>query len=74
MPYIDKLESGVGIGGKYLQSSTYESSIPFALRFMIDMKIMGMSWIEFPRSKYTLRSGEYKLTHCQIEIDTYLYL
>ena len=29
----------------YFESTTYESNMPFALRFMIDNDIVGMQWI-----------------------------
>jgi len=34
---------------------TYESNMPFALRFMIDNDIGGMQWIQIPAEKYMLR-------------------
>ncbi|KAI0031276.1 DNA polymerase family B-domain-containing protein [Vararia minispora EC-137] len=46
---------------------TFESNIPYILRFMIDTKVVGMSWIEVPPGKYTLLTGKNKKSHCQIE-------
>lgn len=37
---------------------TYESNLPYALRFMIDNEIVGMSWIRVNAGKYTVRSGK----------------
>ena len=34
------------------QYGTYESNMPFALRFMIDKKLGGMSWVSIPGGKY----------------------
>ncbi|KAK9894003.1 putative delta DNA polymerase [Cystobasidium minutum MCA 4210] len=48
---------------------TFESNIPYTLRFMIDHKIGGMSWLEIPHSKYELRAEAAKISVCQIEID-----
>ena len=31
---------------------TFESNIPFPLRYMIDAKIQGMSWLELKGGKY----------------------
>ena len=31
---------------------TYESTLPFALRFMIDNNINGMSWVKVKAKKY----------------------
>jgi DNA polymerase delta subunit 1 len=44
---------------------TYESKINFPLRYMIDNEIVGMSWVELPRNKYTLI--KHKISNCQIE-------
>lgn len=48
--------------------ATYESNIPFTLRFMIDTKIVGMNWVEFPAGSYQIVPE--KKTYCQIEIST----
>eukprot|EP01133_Synstelium_polycarpum_P003579 gene3579-4095_t len=47
---------------------TYESNIPFALRFLIDKTIPGCSWIELPAESYSLSVN--RVSTCQIEIDT----
>ena len=44
----------------------YEANIDFILRFMVDCKLLGCSWIELPPVK---RIKERKETTCQIEID-----
>jgi DNA polymerase delta subunit 1 len=53
--------------------TTFESDLPYPLRFMIDCKIVGMSWIRLNPGKYTIRKfdGELanKVSRCQIEID-----
>lgn len=49
--------------------TTYESNMPFALRYMIDNDIVGMQWIQIPAGKYILRKqGTYQST-CQFEFD-----
>lgn len=48
---------------------TYESNIPFALRFMIDQGIVGMCWLEVLRGNYDLRLERMKKSYCQIEFD-----
>ncbi len=53
----------------YVKETTYESNIPYALRFMIDRDISGMSWVEVPAGKYELRMKEHMST-CQIEAET----
>ena len=49
---------------------TYESNVPFPLRYMIDHDISGGSWVEIPEGKYTVRSDMLTST-CQMEIDVY---
>ncbi|KAF8141671.1 DNA polymerase family B-domain-containing protein [Boletus edulis] len=49
--------------------STFESNIPYTLRFMIDTKVVGMNWIEIPAGRYKLLSEEAKRSTCQIELN-----
>ncbi|CDW90396.1 dna polymerase delta catalytic subunit-like [Stylonychia lemnae] len=51
------------------QQITFESNLPYALRFMIDNEIVGMSWIRVDEGKYKIRSQNFKITNAQIEID-----
>ena len=54
-----KFENGeITFKGKhnYFGKLTYESNLPFPLRFMIDNDIVGMQWIQILAGKYTLRS------------------
>ncbi|KAJ7493450.1 DNA polymerase family B-domain-containing protein [Mycena galericulata] len=48
--------------------ATFESNLPFILRFMVDKKVVGMNWIEVPAKKYTVISDKNKKSHCQLEI------
>ena len=48
---------------------TYESNMPFALRFMIDNDIKGMSWIQVGKGNYKLRDSKLKKSSCQFEFD-----
>ncbi len=34
---------------------TYESNLPYALRFMIDNSVVGMSWIRLNKGTYRMR-------------------
>ncbi|KAJ3249040.1 DNA-directed DNA polymerase delta [Chytriomyces hyalinus] len=52
-----------------LAFTTYESSIGFPLRFMIDSRIPGASWVELTREKYTIRQGSSTTSFAQIEVD-----
>jgi len=45
-------------------SVTYESNMPFALRFMIDNDVVGMQWCQFEKAKYKLRSHNSKMSTC----------
>jgi DNA polymerase delta subunit 1 len=40
---------------EWFNTTTYESNMPFALRFMIDNDIVGMQWIQIQGGKYVLR-------------------
>ena len=40
---------------------TYESNLPYALRFMIDNSIVGMSWIRVKAGTYRVRATQDKL-------------
>ena len=48
---------------------TYESNIPFVLRYMTDQKIKGSTWVEL--SNYKVREGDAKSTTCNVELDIY---
>lgn len=49
--------------------TTFESNVPFALRFMIDTGIVGMGWIEIPAEKINIRNEGFKKSTSQIEVD-----
>ena len=57
-----------GVNGLF-ETVTYESNLPYALRFMIDNEIVGMSWIKIPAGKYKIRNRADKLCNSQIEVD-----
>ena len=59
-------EEGFMSGKVHIKETTYESNVPYALRFMIDRDISGMSWVEVPAGKYTLQL-EQPMSRCQIE-------
>lgn len=63
---------------------TYESNMPFVLRFMVDAKITGMNWIELPKGKYLIRNSQENrppnipiheeadfVSKCQYEVDIF---
>lgn len=68
------IEGGFSINGRDILSEiTYESNLPYALRFMVDNNIGGMTWVRIDKKKWQIRSHQKKETHCQIEFDVYNY-
>lgn len=64
------LEGGLTLPGcDYRSFQTYESNVPFLLRFLIDHEIAGCSWLEAPRGSYSVRHASNKQSLCQLEID-----
>ena len=55
--------------GLFSSSLTYESNVPFPLRFLIDKDISGSNWIELPTGTYKIRSEKEKVSYCQLEVD-----
>ena len=58
----------VGLGRIHVETP-FESNIPYPLRFMIDTKIPGFSWVELPPKSYTIREPKDSLSNCQLEVD-----
>jgi|LauGreDrversion4_2_1035121.scaffolds.fasta_scaffold60721_1 DNA polymerase delta subunit 1 len=54
-------------GDGMFETVTYESNLPYALRFMIDQQVVGMSWIRVKAGCY--RHKTEKLCNTQYEID-----
>ncbi|UPQ97335.1 catalytic subunit of DNA polymerase delta [Chloropicon primus] len=64
------IERGLNIPGLgHRAFRTYESNVLFILRFMIDCKIVGGNWLEFPKGSYQVRQGSDKATYSQLEVD-----
>jgi DNA polymerase delta subunit 1 len=65
------LEKGVQFCGQHeaLSDITYESNMPYALRFMIDNEIGGMTWVRIQKGQWQIRPKSRKETLCQIEFD-----
>ena len=65
------IEKGMGIGNysDCLATTTYETNLPYALRFMIDNEIGGMTWIRIEKKNWVLRHQDRKASVCQIELD-----
>ncbi|CAG9321819.1 unnamed protein product [Blepharisma stoltei] len=62
------IERGIQVEGTIFSGQTYESNIPFALRYMIDAGIVGMCWLELPAFQYSIRDYD-KISNSDLEID-----
>ena len=61
-------DEGVDLPGHGMATCpTFESNIPFILRFMIDRDISGSNWLELPAGTYATRRKT--VTTSQIEVD-----
>jgi len=67
---LDLFEKGVTVDGIEFPAITYESNMPYALRFMIDIGLQGMSWLRIQPGDYKIRPVNERTSNCQIEIDT----
>lgn len=56
---------------QHTQFSTYESNIPFVMRFMVDSLMTGVNWIELPAGKWSLRTRGDSVSTSQIECDVF---
>ncbi|KAL4435029.1 hypothetical protein ABPG77_003854 [Micractinium sp. CCAP 211/92] len=69
-PCRSLFEAGLSLkwlNGQWFRSTTYESNVLYALRFMIDCGVVGGNWLELPPGSYTLVPQQSKQTHCQLE-------
>ncbi len=57
----------------FVHGQTFESNVPFVMRFMIDNNISGADWIELPPNTYSVRSanshGRNPTSRCTVEVD-----
>ena len=58
-------QNAAGVGNSFV---TYESDIPFEIRFMVDNGLVGCCWLTFNPKKYKIRDSNHT-TRCQMEID-----
>eukprot|EP00808_Paulinella_micropora_P029317 g78653.t1 len=63
------LEKGLTINGQIRFFTTYESNVPFVLRWMIDTDVRGGSWLTVPGGKYKLRPASQAKSHCNLELE-----
>jgi len=64
-------DEGFNMNGVFVKSQTYESNVPFVLRFMIDCNIQGSDWMTIPKGTYSIRPAEKKVSRCTLEVDVY---
>ncbi|CAM9213746.1 unnamed protein product [Choristocarpus tenellus] len=57
--------------GHFSAATSFESNVPFVLRFMVDKEIAGASWVELPPGSYSVRSEHQQKSHCQLELDVF---
>lgn len=64
-------ERGLSLPGSMEEQvlTTYESTVLFVMRFMVDRNISGANWLEAPKGSYHLRPESRKISNCQIEFD-----
>ena len=64
-------DEGIMIQGcnTLVRAQTYESNVPFILRFMIDNNIYGADWIELKEATYSIREKSQMVSRCNLEID-----
>lgn len=53
----------------FIKGQTFESNVPFVLRFMIDQNISGADWVRLPAGSYSRRDTHDKTSRCSIEVD-----
>ena len=64
------LEKGIMLPDRGFENFlTYESNLPFVLRYMVDKAIMGASWVELSKSTYVIRREAERTSTVQLEVD-----
>jgi len=65
------LEGGFGLpgGGRFGPATTFETNIPFPLRFMVDRDLVGGGWLS--ADNFQRREPGSKLSSCQLELDVH---
>ncbi|CAD7936261.1 unnamed protein product [Amoebophrya sp. A120] len=59
-------------GGMYTGFGTFETNVPFVLRFLVDQGLGGGSWVSLAPCMYKLRTNpDERVGTCQIELDVF---
>ncbi|CRG99029.1 DNA polymerase delta catalytic subunit, putative [Plasmodium relictum] len=70
VPTLKKyLEGVINVNNKEIGGIVYEANLPFILRYIIDNKITGSSWIKCKKNNYYIRNKNRKISNCTFEID-----
>lgn len=60
---------GEGGGSFELAFATFESNCAFALRFMVDLGLVGCGWVSATGGRWTPRTTGARTSRCQLEVD-----
>ncbi|KAF0266842.1 hypothetical protein FOG48_04027 [Hanseniaspora uvarum] len=62
-------DGNINIPGRFVygERMTTFDNIAYMLRLMIDLKIVGMSWLTLPKNKHKFVTKHNKISNCQIE-------
>eukprot|EP01038_Epipyxis_sp_PR26KG_P010428 gene10428-14008_t len=73
VPGIKRLiDDGISLPGIGMcRGQTYESNVPYVLRFMIDNNITGADWIELPANTFAVKNLGAQVSRCSIEVDVF---
>ncbi len=55
--------------GVVIRGQTYESNVPYILRFMIDLNVSGADWVTLPAGTFGVRSEQLQTSRCTLEVD-----
>lgn len=73
VPGLKRLfDDGVPLSGMgSARCQTYESNVPFVLRFMIDNDISGANWLELKENSYEIKKTDDCKSRCSFEVDVF---
>ena len=60
---------GAWVDAVNLTFDTFESNCAFALRFMVDLGVVGCGWVSVAGGRWTPRAPEGYTSRCQLEVD-----
>ena len=57
-------EKGININNVIFPNRTFESNMPYALRFMVDQGIVGMGWLKINANSFKIRPKAKMISRC----------